>query len=172
LYRRIERRNQESGTKTYWDGLTTAQQSVLSQAGWDRGGFNDMGGAPAADALHDPLFYLEALVGGSGLIKAGFGLLASSAAGAEETTSVWQYPSQGPLVSNGITYTKHALQRMMPVGLGGRGIPPSVVQNALSFGQRLPDKDDEAIVHIIDENVTLIVNGVTNTLVTLWKNGH
>jgi hypothetical protein len=60
---------------------------------------------------------------------------------------------------------------MMPEGLGGRGIPPSVVQNALAWGESTPT-EEELVVKSVYENVSVVYNQITNTVVTLWKTGH
>jgi RHS repeat-associated protein len=51
-------------------------------------------------------------------------------------------------------YTRHAVERMMPVGLGGRGVPPTVVENAIQFGTKTEGKFGRTI-HTF-ENVRVI----------------
>jgi RHS repeat-associated protein len=51
-------------------------------------------------------------------------------------------------------YTKHAIERMAPVGFGGRGIPPSVVEHAVQYGEKTQGKFGRTI-HTF-ENVRVI----------------
>jgi RHS repeat-associated protein len=56
--------------------------------------------------------------------------------------SIWQNGNNGGQMINGIYYFDHALDRMAPKGLwlaekgkeGSRGVPPSVVKNAIKYG--------------------------------------
>jgi hypothetical protein len=98
------------------------------------------------------------------------------AGGAEATnsqagTSLWPAPWNGRVVLGGITYSIHALERMMPVGFGERGVPSSVVQNAIAFGERTTG-DFPYVVEIVYENVTVIFNTLTNTVITVIKTGQ
>jgi len=56
---------------------------------------------------------------------------------------MWPSPANGRAIVNGIEYTTHALERMAPRGLIqrgteiiSRGVPPSVVENAIKFGTK------------------------------------
>jgi len=60
---------------------------------------------------------------------------------------------------------------MLPVGLGGRGVPPSVVENVVTVGQRAPTLAQN-VVEIVSGNVTVIYNTITNTVITVIKTGH
>ena len=60
---------------------------------------------------------------------------------------------------------------MAPVGLGGRGIPPSVVENALDFGTQTAGKFADTVVYTY-ENVVVVWNFVENMVVTVIKTGH
>ena len=85
-------------------------------------------------------------------------------------TSLWPAPWYGRQIINGIEYTKHALERMTPVGLGGRGIPPSVVENAIRYGIAFPGKDPGTMAWVY-ENVMVITDLAGRLVITLWKTG-
>ncbi len=72
---------------------------------------------------------------------------------------------------NGITYTKHALERMKPSGFGGRGVPPSAVENAIRFGEVHLGREPGTLVFIY-ENVTVVTNEAGNLVITVVKTGH
>jgi hypothetical protein len=57
---------QETESRRYWDGLAKSERTVLANANWDRGSFNDFMSEQTspADLWHDPLTYLEAAVAG------------------------------------------------------------------------------------------------------------
>ena len=88
----------------------------------------------------------------------------------------WPAPWEGRQVINGITYTTHALERMMPKGFlfdqighfASRGIPPSVVQNAIQFGVRLPG-NKPGTVRFIYEGIVVITNEVGNVVITVMR---
>jgi hypothetical protein len=63
----------EEGTAIYWDGLSSSDQVILEAGGWEEGWFNDhmTDQTSPADLWHDPLFYLEVLTVGGGLVRAG-----------------------------------------------------------------------------------------------------
>ena len=84
--------------------------------------------------------------------------------------NLWPSISQSPAVINGIQYTQHAIMRMEPVGFGGRGVPPSVVQNAIDFGSKVVGKSGE-IIHTF-ENVAVVTDDLLNTIITVIKTGH
>jgi RHS repeat-associated protein len=86
-------------------------------------------------------------------------------------TTPWPDPWSGPQTVNGINYSQHALDRMAPVGLGGRGIPPSVVENALNFGTSAPAKEP-GVMKVLFDNVQVIWNYVDNIVVTVIRTGH
>ncbi|MES4787548.1 MAG: hypothetical protein C4294_19120 [Nitrospiraceae bacterium] len=95
------------------------------------------------------------------------GLLVEQAA----NTSSWPAPWYGRQVINGIEYTGHALERMAPVGLGGRGIPPSVVENAIRYGVTVPGREPGTVVHIY-ENVRVITDELGRVVYTVIKTSH
>ncbi len=87
------------------------------------------------------------------------------------TSSIWDFPSNAPIVRNGITYGYHALERMMPPGFGGRGIPPSVVQDVIINGERSQSKIDPTAVEIVLDNVMVVINEATQKIITIHKLG-
>src|SRR5690606_15012034 len=97
-------------------------------------------GTDIAGTVEDPVAWLVGLFGVGRLtpkiIHLVYQLAGPAYAYAQQSsgTSSWPSPWNGRQVVNGITYSIHALEQMMPVGFGGRGVPPSVVQNAINFG--------------------------------------
>ncbi len=86
--------------------------------------------------------------------------------------------SAGPALINGITYTTHALEAMSPRGLIQRGteiismgIPPSVVQNAIEFGRKLPGSRQGTVKHVFD-NVVVVTNEAASRVITAWTTGR
>ncbi len=176
LYRNRKHKDGKGGATT-WHGLTDEERSILSEGNWDEGGFNDNGGVSKADLLHDPLTYLETAVVGSGFIQAGLSLWgvpvtlvsAATSASTGSNSTAWQFPSAGPITQDGLTFSQHALERMLPVGLGGRGIPPSVVQDVVANGARVASSFDATAVKVSLNNVTVLLNYITNTVITVRK---
>lgn len=84
--------------------------------------------------------------------------------------TLWPAASGGRQVIGGIEYTVHALGRMAPVGLGGRGIPPSVVENAIRFGATAPGAEAGTVVHMF-QNVTAVTNAAGTRVITVIRTG-
>ena len=94
--------------------------------------------------------------------------------------SRWPHPDDGRAVINGIEYSQHALGRMMPEGMQwidtagktteGRGVPPTVVQNAIQYGSQASSYGN-SIIHTY-ENVRVITDAVTGVVQTIMKLGH
>ena len=63
----------KKNTGLKWHGLTKEEQRLLKRGGWDAGSFNDHmeKQTSRADIWHDPLFYLEVITVGRGLVRAG-----------------------------------------------------------------------------------------------------
>jgi len=74
-------------------------------------------------------------------------------------------------VVKGVTYTQHAVQRMLPVGMGGRGIPPSVVENTITHGSKAVGNKPDSIVHTFD-NVIVVTNEALNKVITVFTTGR
>ena len=85
--------------------------------------------------------------------------------------SLWPSAANGPQTINNINYSVHALERMAPVAEGGRGIPPSVVENAISYGEVVAGKTADTAVFVF-ENVQVVMNTLTDTVITVIKIGH
>lgn len=51
------------------------------------------------------------------------------------------------------------------------GVPPSVVENAIKYGQKLPGSEPGTIKNIY-ENVVVVTNEAFNFVITVWKTGH
>jgi hypothetical protein len=91
------------GITHYWASLRQEEQSILTEGGWDEGGFNDNGGVSKADALHDPLTYIEAAVLGGGFVRAGLRWLVATGEIQTGTNTVYQVVQNGRTVYVGIT---------------------------------------------------------------------
>ena len=97
---------------------------------------------------------------------------------AKTSTSLWPAASGGRTVINGIEYTTHALERMQPVGTimkgatsYSRGIPPSVVENAVKFGKITPGNTAAEVVRTFD-NVRVITNPAGTRVISVFKIGN
>jgi hypothetical protein len=169
LRKYLQKKN--AGTTYSWVGLTPVEQDIMSAGDWTPNAFSESlnGSASPADFWHDPATYVVATVGLGGIFNAG--VVGVMTGGTAYGSSSWAAPWEGRVMQNGITYSIHALERMMPVGLGGRGIPPSVVQNAIEYGDRSYG-DFPNVVKIVYANVTVIYNTLTNTVITVIKTGH
>ena len=67
----------------------------------------------------------------------------------------------GPFSISGMPFSTHAMSRMQD-----RGVPPSVVFNAISNGTRSPGNQPNTTVHKY-ENITVITNSTTGTVVSV-----
>jgi hypothetical protein len=94
LYRSLKNKDGEGGSTLFWRGLNDDDRNILSEGGWDEGGYNDNGGASKADLLHDPLTYLETAVVGSGFIHAGLSLWGVVITGGPAVTSTGYDPAK------------------------------------------------------------------------------
>lgn len=109
--------------------------------------------------------------------KALLGNGAKNAAGrisGKQMTNIWPAASDGRAVINGIEYTVHALERMQPVGTimqgkasFSRGIPPSVVENAIKFGEVTPGNTKSEVIRTF-ENVRVITNPEGTRVITVY----
>lgn len=91
--------------------------------------------------------------------------------------SQWPSPAHGRSIINGIEYTTHALERMAPRGLVqnstniiSRGVPPSVVENAINFGAKTVANTPHEIVHVF-ENVRVVTNLDSTRVITVITTG-
>ena len=92
--------------------------------------------------------------------------------------NAWASPNGGRIVSNGYEYTVHALERMAPNGLIqegtqvlSRGVPPSVVENAIKYGTVSPGNTANEVVRIY-ENVRVITNPAGTRIISVIKTGN
>jgi len=51
-----------------------------------------------------------------------------------------------------------------------RGIPPSVIENAINFGKKIPGNTSEEIVHIF-ENIRVVTNSNATKVITVISVG-
>jgi RHS repeat-associated protein len=84
----------------------------------------------------------------------------------------WPGKVDAPMVIDGLNYTKEALTRMEPVGLGGRGVPPSVVKNAVDWGIKTASDTVAGRVISTYENVRVVTDESLKNIITVIKTGH
>ncbi len=91
---------------------------------------------------------------------------------------LWPSITKSTQLINGIEYVPHALERMSPRGLihkgtemVSRGVPPSVVENALKFGTKVHGNTSNEIVHIF-ENVRVVTNPEGTRVITVITTGR
>jgi hypothetical protein len=165
-----------------WNNLSKKEQKTLLDVGWDptaydRSDYVLPSGKDIAGTVEDPLVWLVGIFGAGRLTPKVIHLVYQLAGPAyvygsqNSGVSLWPSPWDGRQIINGITYTYHALESMMPPGFGGRGVPPSVVQNALNFGVQSPGSQPNTVRYTY-ENVVVVWNYVQNWVVTVWKTGH
>jgi RHS repeat-associated protein len=111
-----------------------------------------------------------AVIGATGGLAAGIWGGGFSAV-ATPPYALWPSPLAGPTVINGIYYTVHALERMAPKGLGGRGVPVSVVENAIRFGTTQAGNVAGTVVHVF-ENVSVVTNLAGTRVITVIVTGR
>jgi len=98
--------------------------------------------------------------------------------GAAEAAGTWPGPGSGRVIVRGIEYTEHALERMAPRGLVqkgtemiSRGVPPSVVENAIQHGAKSAGNQPGTVVHTF-ENVRVVTNAAANRVITVITTGR
>jgi len=89
----------------------------------------------------------------------------------QQIATKWPSKVDGPQVINKIQYTVHALEQMAPRGFGGRGVPPSVVQNAIDYGSKTVGNTIGTVVSTY-ENVAVVTNDALNRVITVITKGH
>jgi hypothetical protein len=98
-------------------------------------------------------------------------ILAAQGGGAP---SCWPGPENGRQIINGLEYTIHALERMMPSGLTAdlfsRGIPPSVVENVLEFGTSELGNTPGTLVWTL-ENIQIVTDDTGTLIITVIGGG-
>jgi hypothetical protein len=95
-----------------------------------------------------------------------------------QTIGAWASPNTGRQLINGREYTIHALERMAPRGLiqkgteiMSRGVPPSVVENAIQYGVKSAGNMARTTVHAY-ENVTVVTNQAATRVITVITTGR
>ena len=101
------------------------------------------------------------------LQSVGYAAAGSAATAAE----LWPGRPAADQVINGVLYWGHALERMAPEAFGGRGVPVSVVENALRYGKAIPSEVPGRVLHIFG-NVTVVTNLAGDEVVTVIKTGR
>lgn len=91
---------------------------------------------------------------------------------------LWPEASRGRQVINGIEYSVHALERMSPRGLiqrgtemVSRGIPPSVVENAIKYGIKSAGNTPSEVIHVF-ENIRVVTNHDSTRIITVITTGR
>ncbi|MDR3577814.1 MAG: RHS repeat-associated core domain-containing protein [Anaerolineaceae bacterium] len=172
-------------TKTSWHGLTTANKNILLETGWTQYAWDnsDIGGKSDLRnpyLYEDPAVYASIIIGAIGgyagppILQGLLGPVVTTCATTGDCSNVsspWPDSWDGRQIINGITYSIHALDQMSPVDSGGRGVPPSVVENALNFGVEFLTKDNGIVKYTYD-NVVVVWNNIENVVVTVIKTGH
>ena len=107
-----------------------------------------------------------------------YGAAAVIGTGQTIAASLWPAAAGGRQVINGIEYTVHALERMAPVGtiqngseMVSRGVPISVVENAINFVTKMSGNTANEIVHIF-ENVKVVTNHQATRVITVITTGR
>jgi RHS repeat-associated protein len=161
------------------EALEQSQMQQMAAVGSD---LMDMMGIDEANALYQSLrskttLGLEVgslIAGGYGIAKGAISLTRAVRVPVSfGRLSRWPSPAKGRSIINGIEYTTHALERMSPRGLiqngneiVGRGVPPSVVENAIKFGAKTMGNTPHEIVHRY-ENVRVVTNLSSNRVITV-----
>jgi len=108
----------------------------------------------------------------------GLGAVGEGAPLAKEGLTLWPAASGGRTTINGIEYTVHALERMQPVGtiikngvMESRGLPVSVVENAIKFGKVSPGNTSAEVVRTF-ENVRVVTNPEGTRVITVIKKSN
>ena len=52
-----------------------------------------------------------------------------------------------------------------------RGVPPSVVENAIKYGSKMPGNMADTVVHVY-ENVTVVTNLTYDVVITVINTAH
>jgi hypothetical protein len=88
--------------------------------------------------------------------------------------TLWPAANNGRIIINGIEYTTHALERMQPMGtiikgkeLYSRGLPPSVIENAIKNGTVSAGNTLDEVVRTF-ENVKVVTNPSGNKVITVF----
>lgn len=124
------------------------------------------------NGVAEPSYFFEEALGIFKLAKGLFAL------GRYSAGTLWPAASGGKTVINGIEYTKHALERMQPVGTimkgtesVSRGVPPSVVENAIKYGKVTPGNTSREVIRSF-ENVRVVTNPQGTRVITVIKTGN
>jgi RHS repeat-associated protein len=95
----------------------------------------------------------------------------AAVAAGSEAASLWPGQGTGRFIIRGIEYTEHAIERMAPRGLGGRGVPVSVVENTIKNGTKSAGSQPGTVIHIF-ENVRVVTNQAANRVITVITTGR
>jgi hypothetical protein len=97
---------------------------------------------------------------------------------AKERTSLWPAANGSKTVISGIEYTTHALERMQPIGtimkgaeIFSRGVPLSVVENAIKWGKITSGNTAGEAVRTFG-NIRVITNPAGTKVISVIKLGH
>jgi len=82
----------------------------------------------------------------------------------------WPSASGGDQLIGGVRFWSHALSRMGPEAFGGRGVPPSAVFNAMTYGEQIIQENGR--IMFVYENVRVVFDPIAQAVVTVIKTGH
>ncbi len=73
----------------------------------------------------------------------------------------------------GWLFTRHAIERMVPRGLGGRGIPPDVIFDTIRHGRIIESRVVDGVIRDVIrlQNVSVVIELATKTVVTVITYG-
>jgi len=166
--------------------IATTSSSELPRGEIDKGpGYRvyDVGPGGAIESVYNDValgFMPLPKLGLLGKLKGalGFGAKEVVEGAAEGGAKLWPAASKGRTAINGIEYTTHALERMQPVGtimkgtkVFSRGVPPSVVENAIKFGKVTPGNTALEVIRTF-ENVRVITNPQGTRVISVIKMSH
>ena len=120
--------------------------------------------------------YIE--IGAAGVAAGALAVAGGARLLASSSPTLWPAASSAPLSMGGTVFTTHALERMSPHGLiqrgtemVSRGIPPSVVFNAIAHGAKSIGSHPGTIRHTY-ENVVVITTAGARRVITTWHTGR
>jgi len=159
-----------TGMKTaiYGDRFDSVTSQLLQEAGFS---------AQTANLIDNGISFVDTM-GAAGLIRAEEAAASTFKPPALLALEGWGLPERGGALFNNRWYTEHALERMAPRGLihdgtemVSRGVPPSVVENALKFGSKSQGNTSNEIVHTF-ENVRVVTNKEGSRIITVITTGR
>lgn len=147
---------------TVTSGMGLADDSLTAMARRAAGGDNvDKDSASYTVGEVSAHVWAAVLVGAA---SGGAGATAGGGGAVEGT--LWPGLGSGRQAINGFEYSEHALMRMAPRGLGGRGVPVSVVEDVIANGAKSAGHGTGELVHSLG-NVKVVrsAKGLIKTVI-------